>query len=88
MRSAIVLEGPPADWEAHRDVSERVVNGEGSPNMGAALQADPGCMKCPHCGEHLWREGWRVRCPECSHEFETGLRLNGATRAFEEAWDR
>ncbi len=68
MKSPIILEGEPFDWEAGNEAAGRVMDG-GMVNWHAAMSADPGVMTCPGCLVYLWREGVRVRCPECSHEW-------------------
>jgi len=66
----IILSGPAFDWdEGARYQANAVVDGE--VNWRAAMFADPGVMKCPGCGEFLWREGHVVKCPHCSHEWDT-----------------
>jgi len=78
MKDPIILEGPPIDWGHHREQSQRVMDPSGEINWGAAFGADPGVMSCPHCKTHLWQGGYRVKCPECSTEFDTPLRLRQA----------
>lgn len=70
MKRPIILEGKPFDWDAGAESLKNAVSGDGEANWGAAAFADPGVMKCPGCQEYLWREGERVRCPHCSHEWE------------------
>lgn len=81
MKSPIIIEGHPADWEAHGRAADRVQNPGGGVNWGAAMLADPGVMSCPACGEHMWCEGLRVRCPYCAHEFDTRLKRTAKSRA-------
>lgn len=69
MKRPIILDGPEFDWESGADMMSKAVNPDGSPNMGAAMFADPGAMKCPGCSESLWREGTRVKCPHCGHQW-------------------
>ena len=69
--TAIILEGPAFDWADGARYSAKVVQPDGSVDWRAAAFADPGIMKCPGCGAYLWLEGWRVRCPECSTEWDT-----------------
>lgn len=69
MKSPIILEGEPFDWEAGKQAMENLTYENGEVNWWAAFNADPGCMKCPGCEEYLWREGTLVRCPHCSHEW-------------------
>jgi len=71
MKSAIILEGKPFDWEAAKSAMENAVGEDGEPNWRAAMAADPGLMKCPNCGVYLWREGEFVECPDCHHQFST-----------------
>lgn len=72
MKNPIILSGKPFDWEFGDKMQEKVAEAaeQGEVNWGAAFFADPGVMKCPGCGVHLWREGERVRCPDCGHEWE------------------
>lgn len=69
MKSPIIIEGKPFDWNAGAEMQEHVAAAEGHVNWYAAAGCDPGVMSCPGCGEHLWHEGVRVRCPECGHEW-------------------
>jgi hypothetical protein len=82
MKSPIILEGRPFDWEFGNEASKHILNEdealtaevheeEAPINWGAAMCADPGVMKCPGCGAFLWNEGDRVRCPDCGHEWRT-----------------
>lgn len=80
MKSPVILEGVPFDWEASKKMSERVVNDEGEVSWFAAMSADPGCMQCPSCGEYLWREGRKVQCPECEHVWEVDVGKHGGGR--------
>ena len=68
MKSPIILEGEPFDWEAGATAADKVMNGQVI-NWGAAMAADPGIMACPGCGVFLWREGVRVKCPDCGQEW-------------------
>jgi hypothetical protein len=78
MKSAIVLVGPHADWDFHKEAMDRVVSEDGTVNMGAAMLADPGIMSCPNCDECFWSEGYRVRCTKCDHVWTTSLgKLHG-----------
>jgi len=72
MKNPIIIEGEPFDWDHGNEMQERVAEAaaEGHVNWFAAHCADPGVMSCPGCGIHLWREGKRVRCPDCGHEWE------------------
>jgi uncharacterized Zn finger protein (UPF0148 family) len=74
MRDPIIIEGPPFDWKRGGEMASRVQNDDGSTNWWAAMGADPGCMTCSACGLSLWKEGYRVKCPDCGHEFDTPLR--------------
>ena len=67
--TAVVLEGPRFDWEAGARAAENVVGDDGEINYWAAASADPGVMACPSCGVYHWREGTRVRCANCAHEW-------------------
>lgn len=67
MKQPIILEGQPFDWDPK--TVEKVVNRKGDTNWRAAFSADPGVMKCPGCSIYLWREGTRVRCPDCGFEW-------------------
>jgi ssDNA-binding Zn-finger/Zn-ribbon topoisomerase 1 len=71
MKSPILLEGPAFDWAEGEKHGAQAVDDDGNVNWMAAMFADPGCMKCPGCSEYLWREGYRVRCPDCGHEWVT-----------------
>lgn len=74
MKSPIILEGRAFPWDEpnpHGDVFGDVVDDAGEVNWAAAAFADPGVMSCPKCGEYLWAEGLRVRCPTCSAEWDT-----------------
>lgn len=75
MKSPIILEGEPFDWEAGAKAASEVMNGEYI-NWMAALAADPGVMTCPACKVYLWREGQVVRCPDCAHEWNQREREN------------
>lgn len=69
MKSPIILDGPPFDWDA----GERLAARHGGANtIRGAMFLDPGTMSCPGCWESLWKEGSRVRCPECGHEWIVG----------------
>jgi exosome complex RNA-binding protein Csl4 len=70
MKRPIIIAGRPFDWEEGERYRARVVAEDGSIDWMAAAFADPGVMKCPGCGEFLWNEGSRVRCPHCTHEWE------------------
>ena len=70
MKSPIILEGVAFLWSEPNPHGE-VVDESGEVNWAAAAFSDPGCMACPKCNVYLWNEGLRVRCPECSHEFDT-----------------
>jgi hypothetical protein len=70
MKSPIILEGSPFPWNEPNPHGP-VVDGNGEVNWAAAAFADPGVTTCPGCGEYLWNEGVRVRCPDCATEFET-----------------
>jgi hypothetical protein len=70
MRRPTILQGEPFDWAAGAEAARNIVGDDGEVNWMAAASADPGVVKCPGCGEHLWREGERVRCPVCGHEFD------------------
>ncbi len=65
MKRPIILEGQPFDWEAGAEHLMKVVDDTGQVSWGDALLADPGCFQCPRCGEWLWREGVKVKCPTC-----------------------
>jgi len=69
MKSPIILEGKPFNWEAGGEAMSQVVRDDGSVNWFAAAAADPGVISCPNCKEFLWREGHRVKCPDCGHEW-------------------
>jgi hypothetical protein len=71
MKNAIILSGKPFDWDEGAKMQDLVADAaaEGHVNWYAAAGADPGVMKCPGCGEYLWKEGERVRCPDCGHEW-------------------
>lgn len=71
MKRPIILDGAPFDWDEGARYGQNAVDDAGNVNWMAAMFADPGVMTCPGCGEHLWNEGDRVRCPHCSHEFTT-----------------
>jgi hypothetical protein len=76
VKAPIILEGKPFDWES-TNAHGPAVNAAGEVNWAAAAWGDPGVMKCPACGVYLWNEGTRVRCPDCSAEFDTGNRKAG-----------
>lgn len=81
MKEPIVLEGQSFDWEEGARLAER--HGGGNTIRGAMF-SDPGVMACPGCDELLWREGVRVRCPHCGHEWTVatpGPRTARALRA-------
>ena len=67
MKEPIILEGEPFDWE--EGVRQAEKHGGGNTIRGAMF-SDPGIMACPGCDEHLWKEGVRVRCPHCGHEWK------------------
>jgi hypothetical protein len=67
MKEPIILEGEPFDWEEGARQAEK--HGGGNTIRGAMF-SDPGIMACPGCDEHLWKEGIRVRCPHCGHEWK------------------
>jgi hypothetical protein len=67
MKEPIILEGEPFDWEEGQRQAEK--HGGGNTIRGAMF-SDPGIMACPGCDEHLWKEGIRVRCPHCGHEWK------------------
>jgi hypothetical protein len=71
IRNLTVVSGEPFDWEVGKEMTNRVIRSDGSVNWGAAMAADPGCVSCPACGVHHWREGDVVRCsmPDCLHEW-------------------
>lgn len=70
MKHPIILKGPTADWEFHKREMAKLK--DDPDNFSAAMGADPGVIQCPACKTCLWREGWTIKCPDCSHEFETG----------------
>jgi len=70
VKSPIIIKGSSFPW-SEPNPHGAVIDDAGEVNWAAAAFADPGCMKCPGCGEYLWQEGEFVRCPHCSHEFET-----------------
>jgi hypothetical protein len=70
MKSPIILEGTAFPWNEPNPFGSPV-DEDGQVNWRAAAFADPGVIKCPGCGEFLWNEGLRVRCPDCSAEFDT-----------------
>jgi uncharacterized Zn finger protein (UPF0148 family) len=81
MKEPLILEGEPFDWEEGARQAEK--HGGGNTIRGAMF-SDPGCMSCPGCDEMLWREGVRVRCPHCGHEWvvaNPGQRTERALRA-------
>ena len=69
MKSPIILEGKGFDWDAGIGAMDRIADDaeQGETNLGAAMLADPGCMKCPNCDVSLWKEGKKVECPDCGH---------------------
>jgi len=67
VREPIIIEGEPFDWEGAPRRAE--LHGGGNTIRGA-MMSDPGCMACPGCFEHLWKEGTRVRCPHCGYVWE------------------
>jgi hypothetical protein len=69
MESPIILEGEPFNWETGGEAMSQVIKPDGKVNWFAAMAADPGVMSCPGCNEFLWREGHRVKCPHCGHEW-------------------
>ena len=77
IKNPIILEGPAFDWEAGKRHSANAVDSDGNVNWHSAMFADPGIMKCEKCGVYLWQEGYKVRCPDCGHEFETRNRRPG-----------
>lgn len=74
MERPIIISGQPFDWKSGAEAAENVVGEDGEVNWMAAMFADPGVMRCPGCREYLWREGDLVRCPHCSHEWDTRKR--------------
>ena len=73
MKSPIILEGEPFDWEYASVAASHVVDEDGHVNWRAAMAADPGVMRCPGCEEWLWKEGRQVRCPDCGEEFDVPI---------------
>lgn len=73
MKSPIILEGSAFPWNEPNPHGD-TIGADGEVNWAAAFFADPGCIKCPGCGEFLWNEGFRVRCPDCGAEFDTNNR--------------
>jgi ssDNA-binding Zn-finger/Zn-ribbon topoisomerase 1 len=69
MKRAIILKGKPFDWEEGKKNLLNVVREDGSINWRAASKADPGVMHCPICQLYLWREGEKVKCPDCHSIF-------------------
>ncbi len=69
MKDPIILEGEPFDWEGGVREADRITGGKGM-TIRAAMHLDPGVMVCPGCFEYFWKEGIRVRCPDCGHEWE------------------
>lgn len=78
MKEPIILEGEPFDWEEGHRLHMQYGG------MRGAMCADPGVMSCPACHEFLWKEGIRVRCPHCSHDFL----VNDAVRLAQERYRR
>ncbi len=67
MKQPILIEGQAFDWDEGARLAER--HG-GANTIRGALFVDPGVMSCPGCDEMLWREGIRVQCPHCGHQWE------------------
>lgn len=74
MKSPIILQGQPFDWEAAGKAMLNAVDETGQVNWTAALLADPGVMRCPDCDLWLWREGDEVECPDCHVVFDVATR--------------
>ena len=75
MKEPIIHDGKPFDWKAGAEAMQHAVTPEGEPNWGALMAADPGVMKCPGCGVHLWQEGRIVECPECGEAWNQAKRM-------------
>jgi Zn finger protein HypA/HybF involved in hydrogenase expression len=73
MKRPIILQGESFDWEKGQEYATHAVDEEGNVNWGAAMFADPGVMQCPACNAYLWKEGKRVCCPDCGHEWDAYL---------------
>lgn len=71
MRRAIILEGKPFDWKEGEEALSNAVSADGQVNWRAAMCADPGVTKCPHCQEYYWAEGTKLKCLDCLMEFDT-----------------
>ncbi|RJP53599.1 MAG: hypothetical protein C4583_04235 [Anaerolineaceae bacterium] len=65
MQRPIIIEGQPFDWKDGEKNMLNAVDENGEVNWFAAMNADPGVMRCPKCQEWLWREGIKVKCPTC-----------------------
>lgn len=58
-----VLSGYRFDWVAAFDDAQRLRKA-GRP-LEAAEASDPGVVRCPECGELLWRDGLHIACSRC-----------------------
>lgn len=73
MKEMINLEGPDLgfDWETAKQAQEALAE-SGGENIGAAMFADPGCIKCPGCAAFLWHTAYGFAgCPECGHTWDS-----------------
>lgn len=71
MREPKIISGNTFDWEKGKEFSDNVVNEDGNVNWYAAMGADPGCTKCPECGEFYWNMAKLVECLDCGTVWDT-----------------
>ncbi len=74
MKHARLISGEDQNaW--NKEAADNVIDADGEVNWRAAFFADPGCRKCPGCGEYYWDEADVMECTteSCKRQFGRGL---------------